>query len=372
MRYDLSILNSYIDEGWIVKQDHPTLPLSIYNYSRTCQYEKKWDDITLNCRGLILDKEGNVVANGFSKFFNYEEVYDQIPLDQELMYVQDKMDGSLGILFNYEDEWHMATRGSFTSEQAIKGLEIAKRNFDLDKLIKKVTYLCEIIYPENRIVVDYGAEEKIVFLTTMFEGNEMSWGTTKALLSSANIPYRCIVNTKLIGKPGKEDYEYLKNLKLDNEEGFVLRFYPSNFRVKIKFEEYVRLHSLLTNFATTDIWEALKEGRSEDIIKLLEQVPDEFDKWVRYKIGEFKYAFYSIYERCGKAHDSFKYGKYGDKDPEPSKKDYALYVQNNMPPELHPVMYAMWSGNRVKQTELIWKLLKPKYQKPFWNKEENS
>jgi len=372
MMYSLSILNRYIEDGWVVKQDHPTLPLSIYNYSRACQYEKKWDDITLNCRGLILDRKGNVVARGFSKFFNYEEVYEQLPLEEEYVYVQDKMDGSLGILFHYEDEWHMATRGSFTSEQAVRGLEIAKASFDLDKLIKAVNYLCEIIYPENRIVVDYQGEEKIVFLSAMFDGKELNWNTTKAILHSANIPYKNIVATKVINLPKKEDYEYLKKLEHNNKEGFVLRFYPSNFRVKIKFEEYVRLHSLLTNFATTDIWDALRRGQVSDILKLLEQVPDEFDKWVRYKIGEFKYAYFSIAERCGKAHDHFRYGKYNDIDPEPSKKDYALYVQKNLPPELHPVMYAMWSKNRVKETELIWKILKPKYQKPFWSKEENS
>ncbi len=32
-----------------------------------------WDDITLNCRGLILDNEGRVIAKSFQKFFNMEE-----------------------------------------------------------------------------------------------------------------------------------------------------------------------------------------------------------------------------------------------------------------------------------------------------------
>ncbi len=374
MRYDLSILNSYIDEGWIVKQDHPTLPLSIYNYSRTCQYEKKWDDITLNCRGLILDKEGNVIASSFAKFFNYEELLrpNQIPEKGDYVYVQEKVDGSLGTLFYYNNEWHLATKGSFISEQAIKGMEIIKSKYNLRAFETNTAYICEIIYPENRIVVDYSGEEKVVFLSATINGEEVHWTTAKAIFNMSGIPEEDLVKTEQHFAFGPDLYRSLKAKNEANKEGFILRFQPGNFRMKIKFEEYVRLHSLLTNFATTDIWEALKEGRSEDIIKLLQQVPDEFDKWVRYKIGEFKYAFYSIYERCGKAHDSFKYGKYGDKDPEPSKKDYALYVQNNMPPELHPVMYAMWSGNRVKQTELIWKLLKPKYQKPFWNKEENS
>ena len=34
MKYDLDILNEYIEKGLIIKQVHATLPLSIYNYSK--------------------------------------------------------------------------------------------------------------------------------------------------------------------------------------------------------------------------------------------------------------------------------------------------------------------------------------------------
>ena len=121
MKYNLEVLSGYIERGLVIKQNHPTLPLSIYNYSRTCQYDGMWDDITLNCRGLVLDLDGNVIAKPFPKFFNYEEhTPEEIP--NESFEVYEKMDGSLGIFFYYEGEWHMATRGSFTSEQAIKGM----------------------------------------------------------------------------------------------------------------------------------------------------------------------------------------------------------------------------------------------------------
>ena len=123
MKYDLNLLNQYVDKGWVVKQDHPTLPLSIYNYSRGVQYEKLWDPITLNCRGLVLDADGNIVAKAFPKFFNYEEL-TEASIPKQTFEVFEKMDGSLGICFHYNGEWHMATRGSFTSEQAIRGKEM--------------------------------------------------------------------------------------------------------------------------------------------------------------------------------------------------------------------------------------------------------
>jgi hypothetical protein len=32
-------------------------------------------------------------------------------------------------------------------------------------------------------------------------------------------------------------------------------------------------------------------------------------------------------------------------------------------------MFAMWDHNNEKVDEIIWKLVKPKYLKPFWQKE---
>ena len=67
------VLNRYHEEGLVYKQVHPTLPLTIWNYSEKVQYENLWDDVTLQTRGLVTDDKGNVVARPFKKFFNIEE-----------------------------------------------------------------------------------------------------------------------------------------------------------------------------------------------------------------------------------------------------------------------------------------------------------
>ena len=119
------ILNKYYEDGLLYKQVHPTLPLVIWNYTERVQYERLWDEITLMCRGLITDDKGNIIVKPMTKFFNYEEVvYDAnnlIPWKDEYVYVQDKLDGSMLILFYYlpTNEWVTATRGSCMSEQAI-------------------------------------------------------------------------------------------------------------------------------------------------------------------------------------------------------------------------------------------------------------
>ena len=135
------ILNKYYEEGLVYKQVHPTLPLTIWNYSEKVQYENLWNEITLQTRGLVTDDKGNVVARPYRKFFNMEERKHTPTPDFE---VYDKLDGSLGILFNYEGEWVFATRGSFNSDQSVKGLELLQK-YDYYKLHKDYTYLFEIM-----------------------------------------------------------------------------------------------------------------------------------------------------------------------------------------------------------------------------------
>jgi hypothetical protein len=384
MKLSLEILNQYVEEGWVVRNDHPSLPLSIYNYSRKTQYEGKWDDVTLQCRGVITDNAtGKVLVRPFKKFFNYEELVgnkwkeSQLPPMSDYVYIQEKLDGSLGILFNYEGEWIMATRGSFASEQAIKGLEILKSKYNLDSWLKHYGYLVEIIYPENRIVVDYGKKERIVFLSVvmnegyeweLFDDSELHWTTSKSIFKMNGIKKEDVVQTEQHFNFSDDLYKSLKEKNENNKEGFVLRFHPGNFRVKIKFEEYVRLHKILTQLTTYDIWEHLKNGK--DVMELVEKVPDEFDKWLKTQVSFLTYGHYRISEQCGKMHDYFRYGKYNDIDPTPTKKEFAEHLKKVVEPKLHAIMFAMWDGKRNKVDELIWKLIKPKFSKPFWQKEE--
>lgn len=367
MKYDLAILDDYKERGLLVKQTHPYLPLSVWNYSRICQYDKAWDDITLSCRGLILDDTGTVIAKSFSKFFNYEELllHNQIPEQCDYVYVQDKVDGSLGTLFYYNDEWHLSTKGSFTSEQAIKGISIIKSRYNLNTFLPDMVYICEIIYPENRIVVDYGIEEKVVFLSIISQGEELHWTTAKTIFNISGIPEEDLVKTEQHFMFGHDLYKSLKNKNESNKEGFILRFHPGNFRMKIKFEDYIRLHRILTGFSSKDIWKLMMN--KEDLSPLLERVPDEFDAWVRQQIDSFKCGVSNIIEYCVKIHDCFRYEKRNDNCQEPSKKQFAEHIEKHgTDPKFKPILFAMWDGKSYDH--FIWKLLKPKYEKPFTHK----
>ena len=364
MKYDLEVLEEYIDKGLVVKQNHPTLPLSIYNYSRECQYNGLWDDITLNCRGLVLDKDGNVIAKPFPKFFNYEE-HKPEDIPNESFEVYEKMDGSLGIVFHYNDEWHVATRGSFQSEQAIKGRELLEK-YNFEKLHTDYTYLFEIIYNENRIVCNYDFEDIVLLgIINTKTGNEVNLNNDTEDIRIKNIISNIGFPVVTLYKTWGEDWETLKKEISKDKEGYVIRF-SGGMRMKIKGEEYVRLHRILTNFSTKDIWELLKNG--EPLEPFLERVPDEFDDWVKRTVMNLRYSFHHIDERVGKMYDYFRYGKFNDRYPEPTKKEFAEYVMTQSE-ELRPILFKMWDN--APYDDIIWKLLKPKYEKPF-KKDENN
>lgn len=354
MKFDLDTLNFYLEKGLLEKNDHPSLPLSIWNYSRECQYSGSWDEITLKCRGLILDNEGNVIARAFDKFFNYEEVADQVPVKGDYVYVQEKLDGSLGILFHYADDWHLATKGSFTSEQAKKGMEIIKAKHRMRNFLPQMTYLCEIIYPENRIVVDYGGEERVIFIGVTSEGKELHWSMANSVLIASGIEDR--VKTEQHFFFGPDLYRSLKEKQEKNREGYVLTFQPGNFRMKIKFEEYVRLHRILTGFSNKDIWEYLKDKR--DFNKLLERVPDEFDSWVRETAEDLNTKYKSI-QRDYVSH--FLEIREKTLDRKSFAEEAKKFPHSG-------ILFAMLDGREYD--EHIWKIIKPDYQKPFWKRED--
>jgi RNA ligase len=346
----LKVLEKYYNDGLVYKQVHPKLPLTIWNYSEKVQYESLWDDITLQTRGLVTDDKGNVVARPFKKFFNQDEG-KHTPTSEFDVYA--KMDGSLGVLFNYEGEWVMATRGSFTSDQAIKGMEMLSK-YDYNRLNKGYTYLFEIIYAENRIVCQYSFEDVVLLgvieTTTGYEVNIHD--------GENDIRIRNLINNlgfQVVKKyDGIKDYSVLKEMIRDDEEGFVVRFNNGN-RMKVKGVEYLRLHKIMTNVSTTGIWEVLSSGGNMD--DLLKDVPDEFYKKIKEYVKQLRYQYWSVQEHAGKYFDNL-YESYDRELPEKAK--YAEWVKQ-FDKHLHPILFRMYDNKDY--SSYIWKLIRPEFKK---------
>lgn len=337
---DKILLQEMIDKGYVSVQKHPVVDAFIYNYTNQTQYEWFWNEITKKCRGLILDSDWNIIANPFEKFFNLEELdAKEQPIPNEPFEVYEKVDGSLGILYWIKDKPFISTRGSFTSEQSVEANIMLndKYNHTFEKLDKSKTYLFEIIYPSNRIVIDYGGlrELKLLAIRDTKTGKEFP-------LEDIGFP--------MVKKfDGIKDFRKLKELEEDNKEGFVIKF-ESGFRMKVKFEEYKRLHRIFTNVSNKSIWEILRTGG--DFKELVDRVPDEFFNWLDNTKNELLKQYNEI-ELVSKQ-------EYKSPDEFETMKDFAEYTKKQM----YPTVLFKMKDNK-DYSEFIWKTIRPEYSRPF-------
>ncbi|KAJ3053704.1 hypothetical protein HK097_003592 [Rhizophlyctis rosea] len=281
LSFDLHTLNRYVAEQKLRKQTHPTEPLIIWNYTEWTQFKRLWDDITINCRGLVTNNIGTVIARSFPKFFNENEA-PYTPTSTWKVY--EKLDGSLGLLFFYAGTWIFASRGSFTSEQAVRGEAILRRQHphSFANLDTNLTYSFEIIYPANRIVVNYGKYEKLVFLAAFDVAGLEHTAEVRQVMIDCGVPV-----VREIG--GNDSIAELSRHDRPNEEGYVVHF-SNGQRVKIKFARYIALHKVLGGVTAGWVLECYigglgKNGAAAGQVRIEDTsacgVPDEVMPWVQ-------------------------------------------------------------------------------------------
>lgn len=384
-------LDTALKAGLVTRKLHPHLPLSIYTYTRTAQYSRTWNTATLNCRGLIADDDtGEIVAWPFVKFFNVGEHAhgnDYAPPlpESEPFEVYDKVDGSLGIVFHYNGRWHAASKGSFTSEQAMWAQAWISTSNTM-RLIPGVTYLTEIIYPENRIVVDYGDRQDLVLLAAFdAHGREIrlsyaadDWGPvgnvvrTWPALPLPELLKLAEANTRPDGTPTSGI----------STEGYVIR-YTSGLRAKAKLSEYIRLHKVLTGITEKDIWRmagmqryadqpaklvakalgcavdevtALQASGHSPLDALLDAVPDEFDQWVKSVAARLDFQARTLGTRVTEEYAAIS--QLGA-----DRGVFARAVQRIADPAVRACMFLMLDG---RPTGLhLWRAIRPETSTPF-------
>lgn len=278
----LESMEELVTKKMVRREIHTRLPLAIYNYSQMVQYKNQWSDLLMRCRGLVIDTgNGHVVASPMPKFFNYEEGKHQ-DLAMEDCDVIEKLDGSLGIYFRYQDEWVFSSRGSFVSSQAKKGGEMAK-GMGLDgKCDPDYTYLFEVIYPQNKIVVDYGDRSELVLLAMV----RINTAEDLAFSRVCEEAKRLGLSTPRAFPPGSPDA--LQALNTANEEGFIIRSRTTGERVKLKFSHYLETHAVKMRFSMAIVRAWFFESANGELSpRKYEYVPDEMygavkDEWARF------------------------------------------------------------------------------------------
>ena len=263
-------------------------------------------------RGIVLEKESNrVIGYPFNKFFNYSETYAD-KVDWNTVSIQEKLDGSLIKVFWYNDEFVVATNGMIDAQEYqredgttfydlfMDAAHVSK--LDFTKLLKRHTYMFELIHPKNIIVVQH-TEPRLVHIGTR-----------------DNQTYQEIHADIGIEKPKTFQFgvleDILKFVKTmpANQEGFVIC--DSKFRRnKIKGSAYIELHHIASKCNPFE--NCLKlylRGEMEEVLIGLPHYKPYFQKidtFITKVIGDMNDLYVQIEEF--------------------SRKDYAIKVKEKLP-----------------------------------------
>jgi RNA ligase len=336
---DPTKLQQAIADGYINSRKHPTLPLSILNYTASAQFDQHWPHEVCACRGLIVDGESNIISRPQYKFFNLGQpstvitgretwgfqlpsveedvmvdsdyIANLIQIHRKPLTITRKMDGQMGILWNYKDEWGIATRGSFESEGAKfatekKWQKFVKYGAAKDFVPEGWTLIFEIIAKHLRIVIPY-EWEGLCLLTAVNNdtGEEMTYEQLHELWVNLN-SYSKTLDAEGNSIPGKPWCRLVEKFDIDlktaendqsmEEEGYVAAMNRCGLppvKVKIKLAEYKRIHRTLSYVTPQMIWaeiakpmdewlavESKTDRKTGETVHSL-QLPAEFANWVK-------------------------------------------------------------------------------------------
>lgn len=328
-----STFDKYAELGLLKRQTDGDR-LTIYVYSEWTAYERLWNGVTRAARGLVFDDAGRVVVRCLPKFFNDDEPEADLGrpkvLSPDDIVVQDKVDGSL-IQVVDDDEYGLVvtSKGSFASDQARWAREILgehPRPFSTG-----LSYIFELIHPENRIVIDYGRRRELILLAVVENA-------TGRELDIYDERFDDFTRVPRLDPSTLEDVARLGDDRL--VEGVVANY--AGHRVKIKTAEYLRLHRIVTNFTPKRVWEALSNGDSLEF----ENMPEEFQAWLDETVAQLRNDFDAVLaEIDAEFHQAFALT-----DKELGLSDGEFRYKS-----------AIFSLRRGKDiAPLIWKMIQPK------------
>lgn len=280
---------------------HPTEPLIGLNYTPLAhntlyKFPDGWTVPLRLCRGIVFDRDGNLVAKPFPKFFNYGE-HPETSIARSFsgpVQISEKFDGHLGIIFQFNGRYFVTTRGSFESRTAKIATEMLAEIVDNLKwyqvcadsgniVTAHTTILVEIIHPETHVITNYGNAKKFVLIgaydnvSLIDYGNEDLVSIAEALLLKTAVSH----SEKGIAKTMK----LISSSKVKNKEGFVVRL-ENGIRIKFKFTSYIG-KMVAEKLSYSYIMKRLIDG---NLKRMIDNLPEELYAKAEEMVAKIKKA----------------------------------------------------------------------------------
>lgn len=312
-KIDLVQLQRRIDDG-LVRTQTDGSDLTIYTYTPACQYGKKWDNYTRKCRGMILDKEGNVVCKTFDKFFNLNEmpetILEDLPKSGEILY--EKLDGSLLQMFYHHPRWRVSTKGSFDNIYT----EYAKRLLHNHRHIFPANWniAFEIVLPIALDTMPRAVphDPGLYFLAAFdkFSGKEIEFSRARQMWDGKAA--RRFENLSL-----RQAIDLIKTDK--TTEGWVVH-YPdsSNLRLKVKTQWFLKVFRVISRINESHIKELMLAFPIDATWQ--QDIPEELLPEAKRICMDIRFRMADANVEIQKVYDQFKHLP---------RKEYALAVKDH-------------------------------------------
>ncbi|BAQ64276.1 phage protein [Geminocystis sp. NIES-3709] len=300
------------------------------------------EKIVQQSRGIILDSANNweIVSYAYDKFFNYGE-----PLAAEINWnhatVYDKLDGSLMVLYYYDNQWQVQSSGTADASGEVGAFSFTfaqlfwrvwqELNYPLPKQID-YCFSFELLTPYNRIVVQQNQNNLVLHgvrnVRTLQEENPQPWAEKYGFNLVKIFPLQ---NWQQIT-------EACQNLNPLESEGYIIcdtvkkhNNYNYN-RVKVKSPRYVAWAHFRSSFSTRKMLEIIVNNEGDEFLAY-------YPEWTK--------MYQETMKKYNKLIDEIDiiYKKYQSIS---IQKDFALVVKN-LP--YSGILFALRSGksNSIKE-----------------------
>lgn len=305
----------------------------IYSADKDMTFEELWgmyDGFYQECRSIVIDCQKNqIVICPFKKFFNLNEVEEtsEENIRQEIecahnVEFTEKLDGSMQCVTFYNDDFFMTGSQAINRDKSWRlqdGYKMFSSQMNYVSMVRYYhdnTFIFEYISTKDAHVVKYNKEDEGLYLVGIrsnFTGFQYSYKVVCRIAEQFGVK-----TTKIYDKTLDEVIADTKTIKSDEHEGFVLNI--DNYLVKIKGDDYVQLHRILSKISSVNVViKSIADGTYDDLLAKIPIVHKERIEMIAYEI--FRYVTY-----CTR-----KVQEYYDAAPKDDKKTFMIWVNHNVP-----------------------------------------